>query len=469
MAKGLPWVRVAPDSPYFVTDDGRPWHPIGQNDAITWPELQGLFRRKDLAAVDRHLDWLASHGVTCLRVMMEYAQGENRYLERPVGHFQPNMVRLWDDFIALCERHGLRLLLTPFDTFWMWIRWAKHPYNRANGGPCSARNRLLLCRGTLDAIKNRLTFAVERWGGSGAIFAWDLWNEMHPAQMGDASTSFGPVASELSDHVRLLEMRLYGRAHPQTVSLFGPVLQSHPDVADTIFRHPTLDFASTHLYADGTIDHPRNSVDPALAVGELVREALGHAPADRPYFDSEHGPIHTFKDRKRTLPEVFDDEYFRHIQWAHLASGGAGGGMRWPNRSPHILTPGMRRSQQSLAAFMPLVDWADFRRTNRNHELRVLSPSFRGFACADGRQAVLWFLRVDRLVNRSRMVDPDAPALSVVAELPGMDEGRYSVTAWSTRDARIEAEWEATSRDGLLKLETPPTVTDVALAVRPAT
>jgi len=40
-----------------------------------------------------------------------------------------------------------------------------------------------------------------------------------------------------------------------------------------------------------------------------------------------HGPIHAFKERGRTLDEAFDDEYFRHIQWAHFASGGAGS---WP-------------------------------------------------------------------------------------------------------------------------------------------
>ena len=73
---------------------------------------------------------------------------------------------------------------------------------------------------------------------------------------------------------------------------------------------------------------------PAISAGRLVREALAEITDDRPFLDSEHGPIHTFKDHGITLPEAFDDEYFRHIQWAHLASGGAGGGMRWPNRAP---------------------------------------------------------------------------------------------------------------------------------------
>jgi hypothetical protein len=37
----LQWIQVAKGAPYFVTEGGEDWTPIGQNDAITWPELQG--------------------------------------------------------------------------------------------------------------------------------------------------------------------------------------------------------------------------------------------------------------------------------------------------------------------------------------------------------------------------------------------------------------------------------------------
>ena len=464
---GLSWVQVAPGVPYFVTGDGAPWTPVGQNDAITWPELEGLFRRKDIKTVDRHLAWLAAHGVTCLRVMVEYAQVRHRYLEKPPGRFVPAMVQLWDDLFILCERHGLRLLLTPFDTFWMYLHWRHHPYNKANGGPCRAPAEWLTEGAMIEAAKARLTFMVERWGGSGVVFAWDLWNEMHPAHMGNDVSHFSTAATELSEHVRRLELRLYGRAHPQTISLFGPILDTHPAVADTIFRHPLLDFASTHLYAAGTIDHPRNTVDPAITVGQLVREALGHTPPDRPYFDSEHGPIHSFKDKKKTLPQAFDDEYFRHIQWAHLASGAAGGGMRWPNRRPHILTPGMRRAQSALAGFLPLIDWPRFRRRNLNEEVRVSSPAVRTFACADGRQAVIWLLRTDIVDKTSGRLRANAPALPVTLDLPGMQEGPYHVTIWNTRDGQLEETLDEQSHAGVLRIEVP-VATDLALAVRPA-
>ncbi len=465
---GLPWVQVAPGAPYFVTEDGEPWHPIGQNDAITWPELEGLFRRKDIGAVDRHLAWLASHGVTCLRVMIEYAQVRHRYLEKPVGRFVPAMVQLWDDLLALCERHGLRLLLTPFDTFWMYLHWRHHPYNRKNGGPCDHPRNWLTDRGMIEAAKARLSFMVERWGGSGAVFAWDLWNEMHPAHMGDDPSHFASVATELSEHVRALELRLYGRTRLQTVSLFGPILYQHPVIADTIFRHPLLDFASTHLYATGTIDFPRNTVDPAITVGALVREALEHTPADRPFFDSEHGPIHFFKDKKKTLPEPFDDEYFRHIQWAHLASGAAGGGMRWPNRHPHVLTAGMRRAQAALARFLPLVRWNTLRRRNLNEELHVLTPGLEVFACGDDWQAVAWLLRTDALDRATGMLRTDSVPVLASLKVPGLRDGSYEATAWNTREGRPDHTLRAESRNGVLTLSGLLVGTDLAIAIRPA-
>src|SRR5213082_2426003 len=74
----IPWIETAPDAPYFVTDTGANWTPIGQNDAITWPDLQGAFLRKDMERVEQYLQMLSLHGVTCLRLMLEYCHGEHR-------------------------------------------------------------------------------------------------------------------------------------------------------------------------------------------------------------------------------------------------------------------------------------------------------------------------------------------------------------------------------------------------------
>jgi mannan endo-1,4-beta-mannosidase len=464
----LPWIEVAPGAPYFVTDRGEPWTPVGHNDAISWVTLDGLFRRRDLPGVEAYLRGLAASGVTVLRLMLEYAQVRHRYIERPVGRFVPAMVRLWDDLFAICERVGLRILLTPVDTFWTWLHWRHHPYSRAQGGPLEHPSRLLLCRATRDAIKARLAFAVERWGGSGALFAWDLWNEIHPAQGGDSADAFPEFIADLSGQVRALEMRLYGRTHPQTVSLFGPELGllPHMPLREPIFRHPDLDFATIHVYEHGTIDDPADTVAPALGMARIVRESLAEITDGRPFLDTEHGPIHTFKDRKITLPEPFDDEYFRHVQWAHLAAGGAGGGMRWPNRRPHRLTPGMHAAQRALSAFLPLVEWPRFRR--RAIDVRVGSAmgDVATIACGDEAQAVVWLVRRDTLGLDGRLrrhVEPIRPGLAV----PGLAPGRYRVTAFDTAAGRAcgTVHAEADHESGLV-FETPPFVADLALAIR---
>jgi mannan endo-1,4-beta-mannosidase len=457
-------IAVRPGLPYFVTDAGTPWTPIGHNDAITWPELAGLFRRKNLPAVERHLEWLKAHGVTCIRLMLEYCHHEHRYLEKLVGRFVPNMVRLWDDLFALLERVGMRVLLTPYDTFFMWIRWRDHPYNRKNGGPCASRREWLTCPAMREAVRARLMFASDRWGGSPALFAWDLWNEMHPAHGGDDPAAAAPFVDDIGAWLRAYETERHGRANLQTVSVFGPVLLDHPAMADPIFRHPALDFATTHLYEKGTIDSPRDTVAPALAVGRLIRAAIGETIDTRPVFDSEHGPIHSFKDRKRTLPEAFDDEYFRHIQWAHVASGGAGGGMRWPNRHPHVLTAGMRAAQRTLADFLPLIDWTSFRRNNLSDEIMVDDPGVAACGCGDAEQALVWLVRRDTL-RRDGTLAPAADPVPVTLRVPGMDDGGYVATVVDTRTGATRA-CTATASDGVLVAALPPVAADYAVAIR---
>ena len=409
---------------------------------------------------------LAESGVSVLRLMLEYCHHDHRYFEKPAGRFQPRMVQLWDDLFAFCEEYGLRVLLTPFDTFWMWRRWNKHPYNIANGGPCPRREEFFTDARTQEHVNRRLDFVTERWGATGTIFAWDLWNELHPAYGGDSITEANRFVTVISAHLRETELRLFGRAHLQTVSTFLPLAKQRPRLAEVIYGHPTLDFASTHFYEEGTIDHPDDTVQPAISTGELVREALAQVPCTRPFLDSEHGPIHTFKDHRRTLEERFDDEYFRHMQWAHVASGGAGGGMRWPNRKPHSLTPGMRAAQKSLAEFLRLLDWSRFARVNWNRELRATPASeVTVFGSGDGHQAVVWLLRTTPLL-RSGMLNAAAEPIQVEITLPWR-EGEVTAKLWNTIAGQpMDAPVLARQEENGIVLTPPPLVTDLAIALR---
>ncbi len=460
----LPWIVRAPEAPYFVTEHGESWTPIGQNDAIAWVEFDGLLGRRDLPAVERHLRWLIDHGVTVLRLMLEYAEDDDFYVERPVGAWNPVVVQLWDDLFDLCARTGMRILLTPLDSFFTWIRWDDHPWNTANGGPCPSRTMLLTHPGARAAMKARLAFATGRWGNNGVIFAWDIYNEMHPAQGEEnAPECFRDYIDDIAPWLRALETQLHGRPHLQCVSVFGPELIWKPWIREPIFRNRNLDFTNSHFYEEDTIDEPFDTVAPAIGVGQLVRDALAEIDDGRPFFDSEHGPIHTFKDHGFILPEPFDDEYFRHIQWAHMASGGAGGGMRWPNRHPHRLTHGMRLAQRGLSRFLPLIEWPQFRRV----PIAVQKPpNLEAFACADSTQAVIWLLRRGPFLCDGRLAQMPEPAR---IEVPRLADGDYRIVLWDTRDGIEYGRLQARSMDGRLTLDLPPFGGDLALAIRPAT
>jgi mannan endo-1,4-beta-mannosidase len=229
-----------------------------------------------------------------------------------------------------------------------------------------------------------------------------------------------------------------------------------------IFRHPDLDFCNIHIYGTGAIDNPRDTLKPALSMAREVRTCLSEITDSRPFFDSEHGPIHAFKDRKQTLPEDFDDEYFRHMSWAHLASGGAGGGMRWPNRHPHILTAGMRRAQRAMSDFLPLIDWTSFRRRNLNEEVKA--TGFHVSACGDEHQALLWLIRRgNRDANNMVRRDTVRPANVTV---PGFGAGSYVVTGWDTTAGKMTETLQVEAQEGLLRFTTKPITADRAFAVR---
>src|SRR3954451_7779386 len=100
-----PFVVLASGAPYFECEGIHSWTPVGQNDAITWPDLAGLYRRRDLESAESYIRLLAEHGVTCLRLMMEYSQTGYRYFERRAGSFNRDMVRLWDDLFDLCRMY----------------------------------------------------------------------------------------------------------------------------------------------------------------------------------------------------------------------------------------------------------------------------------------------------------------------------------------------------------------------------
>ncbi|MDQ6694691.1 MAG: DUF4038 domain-containing protein, partial [Chloroflexota bacterium] len=250
----MPYVRVAPGGRYFVTEDGKPFLVIGHNDAMPWPNMHNLHYENDIATTEAYIKMLVEHGVTVIRVMLEYVQDTKWFFERPVGTVLPEAVLYWDDLVGLCERYGLRLLVLFWDTFFLSKRWKHHPYSRKGTGFTGPWSMCTSIE-SMEHEKARIKFFIERWGNSPAIFAYDLYNEIHP-HWGGTPAEQAIWVTEMARFIKEYETVRWGKCHLLTVSFFG----SRPEggYIDLIFRHPELDFATTHVYQSDAKDNPHD-------------------------------------------------------------------------------------------------------------------------------------------------------------------------------------------------------------------
>ncbi len=82
-----------------------------------------------------------------------------------------------------------------------------------------------------------------------------------------------------------------------------------------------------------------------------------------------------------------------------------------------------------MAAILPALDWARFRRRCWNGEAKAIG--FHVFACGDEDQAVVWLLRRGTVGKNGRLrvdVEPRPARL----HLPCVSPGRYCLVEWDT-------------------------------------
>jgi hypothetical protein len=433
-------ISVSPNGRYFVDEAGQGFLVIGQNDAISWPGLDTLLSGSAPEQTEAYVRDLREHGITVSRIMIEYAQQSYSLLENPVGEFSEQVVAFWDAFIPMAEQYGLYLLLTPYDTFWQNENWDSYPYNAAMGGPCAAKRDWLTNRDCIEAQKNRWRFIIDRWGGSPNIFAWDIMNEID-MWWGSTNEEIAAYVDEMASFVRDYEQERWGRSRLISVSSAAPTPEG--TLGSIIYRNPLLDFANTHLYI-GEINDPVDPIMPGPLMGGGVLLSLEQIRDDRPYFDSESGPISDWI----TNPS-FDQEYHHNMSWAHLASCGAGSGMRWPYTNPHFILPELRDNLLGLARFASTIDWADFPSQNITMDIRTSDRLMMRAGCSDGQTALVWLL-----ADRRASDEVSIPGTSFTVRNVFQD-GEYTVEYWETYAGNRIGEDIAVAVDNELELTIP--------------
>lgn len=451
------YISVAPGGRYFVDEAGQGFLVIGQNDGTPWPGLATLLNGASPEATEAYIKDLRAHGITVSRVMIEYAQEPHSYLEDPVGTFNPQVVAFWDQFIALAEKHGLYLLLTPYDTFWQAKNWGRYPYNGALGGPCASTREWLTGETCITAHENRWRFIIDRWGGSPNIFAWDLMNEID-IWWNATPQQINVYVDRMAAFVREYETERWGRTRLISVSSAAGVPGGR--LGRVIFNHPALDFANTHLYLGTEIKDPQDPIGAGPVMAGGVTLALDAIQDNRPYFDSESGPIDHW-----IVDTAFDQEYHHNMSWAHLAAGGAGSGMRWPYTDPHWILPELRDNLLGLARYASTIDWAQFTSETISRQIKPDTRAVIPVGCSDGQTAVIWLL----LDTRRDDADTLAGVTIVVDDV--LEDGSYTVEFWETYAGNVIDTARAAVSDGRLSLTIPDLsmpLKDLALIIRPA-
>ena len=343
------YVSVLPGGRYFQHSDGSPLIPIGYNHNPDWPEFEESNPERpvyDPSETSHYMAHLKASGVNVLRMMLETPPTGN--LEDPIGTFSPEHVRWLDTIILAARKNDIKLIVTPWDTFWMNLRFDTTPYNPALGGTLNQKIDFITSPILRAQEKRRIRFIIDRWGNSGTIFSWELLNEAD-LWWGETPVQLHEWIADMAAFAKSYESKKWHRNHLLNVSIAEPMPKGALGL--DAYGLSVLDYATTHLYI-GPARAPTEAVGPALAIREGVIYSLGHISDMRPYMDTENGPIDHWIDS-----EKLDDDVFLGMIWAHLASGAAGSGFRWPYRNPHHLTEGMLSELKAMSVFAQKVPW----------------------------------------------------------------------------------------------------------------
>ncbi|PTX91393.1 DUF5060 domain-containing protein [Opitutus sp. ER46] len=239
----LPPVGVSTRHPdRFARADGRAFIPFGANLAWTHGEVVPWYREAFRAFAAANLNWA--------RVWMVHWGGTNLDWPREgagpapaPGGIDPTVAARWDELLAAAEEQGvyLQVVFQHHGQYSSAVNpsWAENPWNAANpGGFLKSPSDFFTDPNArlFTALKYR--YIVARWGWSPAVFAWELFNEVHWVDALRIDHNEAAVA-RWHDDMATLVRSIDAYAHPITTST--------EDLRSPIYAK--MDFLQPHLYA----------------------------------------------------------------------------------------------------------------------------------------------------------------------------------------------------------------------------
>lgn len=285
--------RDGRDGRFLRHDDGTPFIPIGHN--VAWEDGSGL----GTAYWDRTYGRMAAQGANWTRLhLIHYWDGQSLEWTPGNGYYQGlgrySLELAWkiDQIVEAAERHGVHLQMVPFNSVMfsttIFPQWDGNPFNQANaasGGFLAQPQDFFTDERAKALVRRQLRYLVARWGYSGAILAWELFNE---ADLVDGY--YASDATRDAVHAWHAEMAAYLKSIDPARHLVS-TSAALGGRFDPVWSLPEIDLVQHHNYRPGKVDG---------LVGDLDRLAALGKPSLIGEFGAEDQAAETMVD---TLPE----------------------------------------------------------------------------------------------------------------------------------------------------------------------
>jgi hypothetical protein len=269
----LPFIQRDPHNPAaFLRSDLRPFSPVGANLAWAPVDRAEYYCRAIPAFARANLNWMRVWMVHWSGLNLDWLPADMGPSPKP-GGLDPRVAENWDQLLATAEASGvyLQVVFQHHGQFTTGANseWAANPWNAANpGGFLHTPAEFFTSPEARIMTMLKYRYIVARWGWSPAVFAWELFNEVHWVDAIDKDKDVAAVAhwhDAMAAFIRSVDV-YHHLITTSTENLASPIYAS-------------MDFYQPHLYAANLLAGARSYATPAPAL-------------DRPAFYGEFGDDH---------------------------------------------------------------------------------------------------------------------------------------------------------------------------------
>jgi len=304
--------------------------------------------------------------------------------------------------------------------------------------------------------RNRLRYAVARWGYSPNVLAWEFWNEIncvkgYNGRSGDMVAWSG-------------EMGRYLKATDPWRHLVTNSLGSYLD-DPSLWKLPEMDIVQGHGYWHPTEPAAKEAAKDMAAFVASWQEKLNRY--GKPAIYSEFGLVNESWGDSPLMEKDAEGEHFHEGLWAPVFHGGAGTAMLWwPS---WVDSRDLYRRFLSVSKFLANVPWtrAGFRKAAATSSDPGAEVTAQVGRYAGSGFALVWVRNPRHTWWNAVNGIPMPPVEKTVVTVPDMPDGGYVLERWDTWNCGTAGGEYVQAKRGKVSFEVTGLERDIAVMIRP--